>query len=172
MTDRLLQPDQPLARVITLTRTDRWSSILRQRWPVQQRIVALDWSDLVGEARLWPGSVAIVEVDAANFEAACRYAVEWRRQVNGCPLLAVTDLASPDMAGALAAAGVLGTFDSPLAASRLCRLVAKYFQSVEPTQTEVEASFGQRLPWKPLDRYPGNSFHPTRFSAPSKKIDF
>ena len=165
MSKRLLRPDPHRQKIISLTRTERWLSVIRHHSDHDQRISALDLSDLAIECQNWPGCVAIVEVDEVNLVAACRFAVERPGLRARCGLFAVTDFNSLAAVGALAAAGFQWTCRSPLAVKRMFRQIQRYHDLNPPEAQKVETSFGQRLPWKAVGRYAGSSFKPTRFSV-------
>jgi len=137
MSNRLLRPDPHRQKIISLTRTERWLSVIRHH------------SD---------------EVHEVNLEAACRFAVDRPVLRAGCGLFAATDFCSLDAINALAVAGYQWTCCSPLAANRLFRQIQRYHDLHPPDSLEIESAFGQRLPWKAVGRYAGSSFKRTRFS--------
>ena len=94
MSKRLLRPDPHRQKIISLTRTERWLSVIRHHSDHDQRISALDLSDLAIECQNWPGCVAIVEVDEVNLAAACRFAMDRPELRARCGLFAVTDFNS------------------------------------------------------------------------------
>ena len=165
MSTRLLRPDPQRQKVISLTRTERWMSVLRYHSDPDQRISAIDLDDLDIECRNWPGSVAVVEVDEVNLEAACRFAVDRSELRARCGLFAVTDFRSIEAMNALAVAGYQWTCRSPLAATRLFRQIQRHHDLHPSKSLGIESAFGQRLPWKTAARYAGSSFKPTRFSV-------
>lgn len=165
MSKQLLHPDPQRQKIISLTRTDRWLSVIRHHSQRNQRISALDLNDLALECQNWPGSVAVIEVDEVNLEAACRFAYERMELRSSCGLFAVTDFGSLEALNALAVAGFQWTCRSPLAAHRLFRQIQRYHDQHPPESLKIEAAFGQRLPWKAAGRYAGGSFKRTRFST-------
>ena len=146
MSNRLLRPDPHRQKIISLTRTERWLSVIRHHSDHDRRISALSLTDLEIECRNWPGSAAVVEVHEVNLEAACRFAVDRLVLRAGCGLFAVTDFCSLDAINALAVAGYQWTCRSPLAANRLFRQIQRYHDLHPPDSLEIESAFGQRLP--------------------------
>ena len=168
MSTRLLQPDPHRQKVISLTRTERWLSVIRHHSDPDQRISALDLNDLAIECQNWPGSVAVVEVDEVNLTAACRFAAERQELRTRCGFFAVTNFGSTEAIeamNALALAGFQWTCRSPLAAKRLFRQIQRFHDLHPPETSDIGSSFRQRLPWKAVARYAGSSFKPTRFSV-------
>jgi len=164
MSKQLLRPDPQRQKIISLTRTDRWLSVLRHHSNRDQRISALDLSDLAFECQNWPGSAAVIEVDEVNLEPVCRFAFDRTDLQSRCGLFAVTDFESPEALNALAVAGFQWTCRSPLAANRLFRQIQRYHAQHPPESLKIETAFGQRLPWKAVGRYADSSFKRTRFS--------
>ena len=164
MSDRLLRPDPHRQKIISLTRTERWLSVIRHHTDPDQRVAALNLPDLAVECRNWPGSAAVVEMNDVNLEAACRFALDRPDLLATCGLFAVTDLSSPEAINALAVAGYQSTCRSPLSAERLFRQIQRYHDLHPPDALEIESAFGQRLPWKAVGRYADGSFKRTRFS--------
>ena len=174
MSERLLSPNQNQQKIISLTRTDRWLSVIRHHSNPDQRIAALDWNDLAIECQSWPGSVAIVEVNDVNLAAACQFCLDRPHVRATCGLFAVTDFQSDETtsanalaANALAVSGFQWTCDSPLTATRLFRQVERYHRENQPGDVGIEAGFRQRLPWKRVGRYAGSPLKTTRFSMHS-----
>ncbi len=165
MNERLLRPHQTRRKIISLTRTDRWLSVIRHHSTHQQRITALDWSDLVTESRRWPGSAIVVEVDEVNLAAACRFSLDRPDLRARCGLFSVTDFSSPVAVNALAIAGYMWTCRSPLAAHRLFRQIERYHQENPANHSGIETEFRQRLPWERAGRYAGSRFEKTQFSV-------
>lgn len=165
MNERILSPDQNQRKIISLTRTDRWLSVIRHHSSHDQRIAALDWSDLVTECRRWPGSAVVVEVDEVNLEAACRFSLDRPQLRSHCGFFSVTNFSPPEAAGALAIAGYMWTCCSPLAATRLFRQIERYYRENPANDAGIETEFRQRLPWERVGRYADSRFETTQFSV-------
>jgi hypothetical protein len=153
-------------KVILLTRSQRWRSILHQHIIPEMRVTALDFEDLLAEASHWPGSVAVVEVDASNLVAATDFAIQRFERPIDCGLFVVADGANAVSGAGLTAAGFLASITKPAAIGRLMRQIEIHHANHRPAERSIEAKFQRRLPWKPLDRYANRPFVATRFSPP------
>ncbi len=139
-----------LRNLILLTQTNAWSNaIRRQNWPFRTTW-ALDIDDLIAEAALRPGSMAIVEIPDSKIAKFCREFAKLNNSPYDLGLLAVGSHQLHGWEFAIRAVGFSDIFWSTSQVKRIEDLAVRHFQNNPLANRTLEERFRIDLPWKPV----------------------
>lgn len=151
-------------KVITLTVSHRWHSILRQQFSCPQRIDSLSLDDLSRHCDQWPGCAAVVELNRTNLLKSCVTIASIVRPEKQLAMFAVGELWLADCRATLASCGFAATCVTASEALRLKARIQRHWNSVRLPELEIEARWALKLPWNRVSRHKDPAYVTTRFS--------
>ena len=137
-------------QLILWTSSDSWASLFRRKQLPYKVTFALDFGDLLNEARRVPGSLAIVELNSESVEEHCKRFAKLCNNPYDLAFLAVGDCQLLRCKTAIRAVGFRELFWTTSQVNKIEEWVRQYFQTIPADTFTLEERLELGLPWKPV----------------------